>query len=124
MYKYLYYKTYYFYKKVMGIENRTHVYPSIVIGFLLTSNLMVILGLSMSLLNFESDSFYATVTVIGGNILIFGTVFYMGYQGRYKMILSEVEKLESGMFKRLKLQSTAYVSFSIISFLLYQLTLI
>lgn len=110
--KYIFSRLYYFYDKVLGIRHNTFLYPSVLMGFLLAFNVLVVLSFILQI--FDTSFFGILPTIRVGVVL--SVLFYMKMGSHYKSILKEVESYENSKRSKLRISSIIYTSVSMLLF--------
>lgn len=112
--KYSFSRLYFFYRYILGIRQNTFLYPSVVIGFLLAFNILVIVSIPFLIVN---STFFNLMYPFGGVVIILVTMLYIIAGSRYKKILTDVEGYDADTLYKLKHSSIIYAAISIILFI-------
>lgn len=116
LFKYLFVKIYLFYRDILHIKNRTHLYTSFVLSLLLFANIFVLTNV-VTLLIFNkmilsTNSYYY---IYAGNVVMLSVLIIVSFKRRYIALVNEIRLLPDTEEKKIARVAKAYVVLSLLA---------
>ena len=116
LYKYIFYKVYFFYIKVFKEKEISHWFAAGIIAVIIVGTLQVLVDFYSYFFNLEVIGDYTSYNKYLVLVLGFSLMFYVSKQKRYLKIIEDCEQLPKGKRKVLGYISILYVTAVFVAF--------
>lgn len=117
LFKYMFYKVYFFYVKVFKEKEIPHWFASSVITLIVVANLIVVADLLLYFLNPEIIKSINTYYKYFALVVLAGVMFFINSKNRYINIIEDCEQLPKSKKKILSYVSIFYVIVVVVGFI-------
>ncbi len=117
LFKYMFYKVYFFYVKVFKEKEIPHWFASSVITLIVVANLIVVADLLLYFLNPEIIKSINTYYKYFALVVLVGVMFFINSKNRYINIIEDCEQLPKSKKKILSYVSIFYVIVVVVGFI-------